>query len=354
MRTLSGSAIVLRILGLLLLTAAVLKGHELLTTPVAHQGLGSWRPFLIFQVEFELGLGIWLLSGTCKQLAWLISLLCFGLFCCVTLYKSLTGAVSCGCFGQVHISPWVVLATIDVPAVVLLLVWRPVGTFTDLAHPALVSLRAPLLPWQGCRHLWRGGERTLAWRSRLGIPPRPVLTSAGAAELAFTSIVILLVLGLSTPILALTKPPKTTNRYAVLEPQTWVGKPLPILPYIDIADALTKDRWLVVLYHHACRRCAKIIPQFEQLRRELTESDAGPVCMALIEVPPYDPHPGGSGGGTMAGRLSQAKTWFLTTPTVLCLTDGRVVFAEDGAPDLQAISNVLGQPGESPETPEGR
>ncbi len=354
MRRLPGGDVVLRVLGLLLLTAAALKGHELLTTPVSHQNFWSWRPFLIFQVEFELGLGIWLLSGTGKRLAWLVSLLCFGLFCCVTLYQGLTGVASCGCFGQLRVNPWITLAAIDVPAVVLLLILRPVGALTDLVRHSLVSPRAALLPGQVCRQLWRGSEQTLAWRARSGTPPRPSLTRAAPAELAFTGMVILLVLGLSTPILALTKPPKTTDRYAVLEPRTWVGKQLPILPYIDIADTLTKGRWLVVLHHHTCRRCAKIIPQFEQLQRELTASSAAPVRLALIEVPPYDPQPGRAEGGTITGRLGEAKTWFLMTPTVLCLTDGMVVFAEDGTPDLKAIASVLGLARKNDETPEGR
>jgi hypothetical protein len=49
MKRLSGRDIVLKVLGLLLLVAAVLKGHELLTVPVANTDLWSWRPFLIFQ-----------------------------------------------------------------------------------------------------------------------------------------------------------------------------------------------------------------------------------------------------------------------------------------------------------------
>jgi len=117
--------ILLKALGLLLLTAAVLKGHELLTVPVANGGLWMWRPFLIFQVEFELALGFWLLSGVFKRLAWLATLLCFGLFCCVTLYKALTGAASCGCFGTVHVNPWLTLLAIDLPAVVALTLFRP-------------------------------------------------------------------------------------------------------------------------------------------------------------------------------------------------------------------------------------
>ena len=133
----TGSDIVLKVLGLLLFVAAVLKSHELMTVPVAGKDLWSWRPFLIFQVEFELAMGIWLLSGVFKGFAWLASMLCFGLFFCVTLYKGLTGAASCGCFGSVHLNPWITLFSIDLPAVIALSLFRPVG----LLMPFLSLLR---------------------------------------------------------------------------------------------------------------------------------------------------------------------------------------------------------------------
>jgi hypothetical protein len=120
-----GLKFVLRVLGLLLLTAAVMKGHELLTTPMANTDIWSNRYFLIFQVEFELALGIWLLSGLFRRAAWLVVLGCFTLFCCVTLYKGLTGAASCGCFGRIHVNPWITLFAIDLPAVLALLLFRP-------------------------------------------------------------------------------------------------------------------------------------------------------------------------------------------------------------------------------------
>jgi hypothetical protein len=94
MRRCSASDIVLKVLGLLLLTAAVLKGHELLTVPVANKDLWPWRPFLVFQVEFELALGIWLLSRSFKRLVCLASLAFFALFCGVTLCNALTGTAS--------------------------------------------------------------------------------------------------------------------------------------------------------------------------------------------------------------------------------------------------------------------
>ena len=68
------SSALLKVLGILLLTAAVLKGLQLLTEPVANSNIWSYRPFLILTVELELALAIWLLSGPFKKAAWLAGL----------------------------------------------------------------------------------------------------------------------------------------------------------------------------------------------------------------------------------------------------------------------------------------
>ena len=60
-------SIVLKILGILLLTAVILKGWQLLTEPLANKDIWSYRPLLIFTVEFELALALWLLSGLFKK-----------------------------------------------------------------------------------------------------------------------------------------------------------------------------------------------------------------------------------------------------------------------------------------------
>lgn len=63
----SASDIILKLLGILLLIAACLKGWQLLTEPVANKDIWTNRSFLIFTIEFELALGIWLLSGIFKK-----------------------------------------------------------------------------------------------------------------------------------------------------------------------------------------------------------------------------------------------------------------------------------------------
>ena len=131
------SNIVVKILAIVLLTAAVLKGWQLLTEPVANNDIWSYRPFLILTVEFELALGIWLLSGLFKKAAWMATLLCFSVFSAITLYKAITGAESCGCFGPVHINPWIKLLAVDIPAVLVLVAFQPKGE----REVALLSMR---------------------------------------------------------------------------------------------------------------------------------------------------------------------------------------------------------------------
>jgi hypothetical protein len=69
------SNVLLKALGVLLLTAAILKGWQLLTEPVANNDIWSYRPFLIL-AEFELILAARLLSGFLFKKTALISNCC--------------------------------------------------------------------------------------------------------------------------------------------------------------------------------------------------------------------------------------------------------------------------------------
>jgi hypothetical protein len=67
----SPSDIVLKLLSVLFLTDATLKGWQLLTEPVANNNIWSHGPFMTLLVEFEIGMSIWLISGLFKKAAWL-------------------------------------------------------------------------------------------------------------------------------------------------------------------------------------------------------------------------------------------------------------------------------------------
>ncbi len=316
------SSILLRLLGILLLIAAVLKGWQLLTEPVANNNIWSYRPFLILTVEFELALAIWLLSGLFRKAAWLVSLLCFSAFSVITLYKALTGAESCGCFGSVHVNPWITLFAIDLPAVLSLSIFRP-----GLSFPPILSF---LRKQESMKNLVKEF-----------LAPLP-----SAPRFAMTAFLTIAILGISAPILAFNEPPQITSRYEVLEPETWVGQKLPILEHIDIAESLKTGTWLVLFYHYDCPDCATAIPKYEQIARNLAGNEDF-LRIALIAVPPYGQGPVSENSPCTLGRLAETKEWFVTTPAVALLTDGKVTSAwEEKAPDFDTIIKFMSKQGD--------
>jgi thiol-disulfide isomerase/thioredoxin len=309
------NSVLLKVLGILLLTGAILKGWQLLTEPVANSDIWSNRLFLILTVEFELALAIWLLSGLFKKASWLASLLCFSLFSMITFYKGVTGASSCGCFGSVHVNPWITLFAIDLPSVVALSIFRP-GKILPPHILARIKLH----------------RRPIKALIRQFVKPLP-----SAPRFAVTACFGLCILGVTIPILALNKPAVVTSKYEVLEPETWVGRELPILEYINIAETLRKGTWLVLFYHYDCPDCGWAIPMYEQMARDL-EGNEDFMQIALVAVPPYGRGPVSANCPCALGKLNQSKEWFVTTPATALLTDGQVKSAwEEKAPDFETI-----------------
>jgi thiol-disulfide isomerase/thioredoxin len=134
------------------------------------------------------------------------------------------------------------------------------------------------------------------------------------------------------------EPEKTaSSSYEVLEPSSWVGRELPILEYINIAEKLRKGTWLVLFYHYDCPDCDIAIPKYEQMARDMS-GNGDFMRIALIAVPPYGRCPVGENSTCTLGRLADIKQWFITTPTATLLTNGRVKSAwEKKAPNLETI-----------------
>jgi hypothetical protein len=301
---LSASDIVIKVLGLLLLTAAMLKGWQLLTEPVANTDIWSNRGFLILTVELELALGLWLVSGLFKRAAYIVVVGCFSVFCCVTLYKALAGYGSCGCFGKVHVNPWITLLAIDLPGLIALVIWRP----KDLA----------------LAHLARPIEL---------LKPLPAV-----GHFVVVFIIGLGLLGVTTPILAVNEPAAVTSSYEVLEPEMWVGKELPILEHIDIAEQIKTGNWLVLFYHHDCPDCQKAIVEYKQMARDLKGNEDF-LQIAFIEVPPYAHGQINENSPCSIGKLLDTKDWFVTTPAVVLLEQSNVKRAWEG--QAPAFENII-------------
>jgi hypothetical protein len=130
-------------LGVLLVAAAGLKLYGLGVSAVPRVGWFSQPWVQLLTAEWELVLGLWLISGAAPRLSWLAALVTFAAFAAVSGYLGWVGVASCGCFGAVEASPWWAFG-VDVAAVALLAVGRPAGQ-----PPAPHFLRAA--------GLWAGG-----------------------------------------------------------------------------------------------------------------------------------------------------------------------------------------------------
>jgi len=290
------------ILGMILLTAAGLKGYQLATEPVPDTGILDSRWFLIAVVEFELLFGLWLLANLRPRWTRRAAVLCFGLFAAVSLYKALSGTASCGCFGRVAVNPWYTF-TLDTVAVLALLRWRPAG----MASSMLVPSRAFAL---------RSTAVTLAWLS-VGLPAAVAMGTYQPAVLAEDGVVM------------------GDGNLVILEPEEWTGKRFPLLPFIEdspgklkpgerpLRERLAEGNWIVVLYHHDCPKCQESMPEYEKLAHGSAADPKAP-RVALIEVPPYGNTNSlklSSDAPCAFARLSDGNEWFVQTPVVLNITD---------------------------------
>ncbi len=288
------------VLGLWLLTAAILKIHQLATEPIVGDSWFDQRALLICQTLAELGLGLWLLSGLLPRLAWGSALACFVVFASVTLHKALSGAASCGCFGKIEVNPWITLV-LDGAAVAALGWCRP-----PLRRRAVVS-RRPL----------RLALATGVWLA-IGIPAAFWMASYTPTRIEATGAIV-------------------GDGIVVLEPETWLGKPLGLLQHIDIGQQMGQGRWQVMLFDTDCPHCRDEVPQFIA-RARAGEGKADAPAMALVEIPPHARSRPAGADACRYGRLSAKRDWFVETPVVVELDSGTVVAVNQAARSTKALT----------------
>ncbi|MCD4831380.1 MAG: hypothetical protein K8R02_06175 [Anaerohalosphaeraceae bacterium] len=337
--------IVMNIAGLFLLIAVVLKSQQLLSEPIMSKGFWeSWEFFLV-QIPLELGLAIWLLSGLFRKAAWLITTISFGGFIAVTLAKALGGVESCGCFGSVHVDPWITLLAVDVPIFLLLLVFRPLGCkllpppwpkpahFLAIAIPTFILLPVLEITIIFNRPPDKTDEyevvNTADWTKPARQEPIAEVNSSepNVALVPAANDVNVSPINVVVEANAPAEPPEQLVRW-------------PMLEHINIAETLGSGIWVVLMYHTDCPDCADAVPEYEQFQRSLAGNDDA-IRFAFIGMPPYaEPGTGPVPGDSICtlGRLSDAKKWFVQSPLVVVLLDGRVLGVWEGnAPNLDEI-----------------
>ena len=267
-----------------LLAAAGLKGYQLATAPLPPDApLPRW--LLTVVVEAEVLLGLWLLLGGLARAAWTASVALFGIFAVYTGWQLLTGAASCGCFGQFHVPPALTLA-IDLSILAALAVCRP--------------------PQAAATHAWQ-----------VGLPLLLVVLTGPPAALAMNSY-----RPVGMP---------SAGGTVVLEPATWTGQPLPIAEHIAIDADLNRGRWTVVLYRRGCGSCREDVPRFERQADRWAE-EGRDERIALVSLPPHaDPAKDLPSGRSAAvvGRLDDSHHWYVRTPAIVRIADGTVIDPAD-------------------------
>ena len=96
-----------------LLLAAGLKWHQLITSPYTGNMVLESRLITAALVAAEIALAGWLISGVQAKMARWTAVAAFFVFLLATLRRLWKGDASCGCFGIVEVSP-LITAVLDV------------------------------------------------------------------------------------------------------------------------------------------------------------------------------------------------------------------------------------------------
>lgn len=292
----------------LLATAAAMKCYQFATGPVPESGPLSTRWIAASLAALEWLGSLLLISGIAARAIRLAALISFCAFAVVALTEGFAGRESCGCFGRWELHPFVA-ATVDVLVVLSLLKWRPLRTSSLSGRRLAIRAACVFFGWGLV-----GGPAAYAM---LNYKPTTVDSAGALVE---------------------------RGRVVVLEPERWIGRPLPILRYIEdlperlkvrgrsLRDELAEGDWLVVFFRHDCPKCRENMPKYAELGRRAAQ-DPTAAKLAFVELAPYgklNGVPAPNGGAVARARLSDNWVWFIEAPTELCLRSGRVVSVVTG------------------------
>ena len=260
---------------MLLILAAVLKAHQLATSPYAKNLFFESRSLTAILLVAEVMLGFWLLSNWRSSTARIAAICAFACFSVATASKAAAGDASCGCFGVFEVPPIITLI-VDVVVLGTLSFWRPSVGRAQLGRGALV----------------------------------------GAA----ITIVLLLVpvFNFSTSSLSDVGQIVGDSNLIVIDSEEWVGKQLPLATFIDGDNGYMRGDWEMILYHEDCPVCQRFIGAATENENNLTRQ-------VFIEIPPYKSPPRNNRDNLIWCKLSDTHEWFVAAPDVADLRDGVVV-----------------------------
>jgi hypothetical protein len=355
--------IVMTLAGLLLIVATVLKFQEMLSICIPSwqvNKLGFWESyeFFLIQIPLEFALGVWLVSGLFRKAAWLAGLVCYLGFIGVTLTKAITGAESCGCFGQIHVNPWITLAAIDVPLFLLLAIFRPKGTkLLPPPWPNLFYLLLIAVPTIGVMvaspaalvalkpDCIKAEDDQPDESAQLRLQMHQLKQALSEKEQEIDS--------LKAAILELqTKPvqdepsasvPEITEQPAPIEQQTREIQPWDWLEFViedEVRQQIREGLVVVMMHRFDCEVCEEMVPRYSDYYREMTEQGMDEFKIVFLAIPPYGDEDHVPEDTTcITGQLSDEQKWGLMSPYVVALLDGELVktWEQGTAPEPENI-----------------
>ncbi|MDR1385520.1 MAG: hypothetical protein LBJ67_16985 [Planctomycetaceae bacterium] len=297
--------IILRLsVGSVILVAAVLKAEQLMVTmPGFENGLFHARWFNIIVVEFELAFGILLLSGLLQKLAWLISLFLFTGFVGTLFYRAVIlqeMTTSCGCFGRVEVPP-IYTAVFDIMVIGLLIVFRP----KDIVFHWRMFFQELI----GLKFNKRFFAAVGIWLM-IVTPVTYALFSVQKNDIA----------GLGTEFIG-----ADGKQTILLEPEKWLDKEFPLLPYIESDKKIDNGLWLVLLYKHTCSSCRECQRLYQDLSKDFSQRNDCP-NIAMIEAPPYETNNDflSENKSFLYGKLAKTQKWRIDSPILILVDDNNV------------------------------
>ncbi|MDR1494116.1 MAG: hypothetical protein LBT05_15555 [Planctomycetaceae bacterium] len=293
----AGWMIVRSLVATVLFIAAGLKAYQ----PDLGNSIFETLWFQTLLIESEITLALILLFNVIPKISWLITTLLFTIFSVVSLAKGLSGAESCGCWGAaVQVNPYFTVV-LDLFIIGLLTIFRPSGI--------VFRRQAFFQELTGLKFDKRFFAVVGIWLV-VALPVAYAMTSVQKNDLAEFGTEFIGADG---------------KKIILLEPEKWIDKEFPLLPYIESKEKFDKGLWLVLLYKHTCSSCRECQRLYHDLSKDFSQRNDCP-NIAMIEAPPFetDKNYQLDSKTFFYGKLTKTQKWRMDSP-ILILVENHYV-----------------------------
>jgi hypothetical protein len=285
-------AVALSIAFLLLATAALKAGspREAVALEAAYE-IPFWLSAVVIQIELLIAC-LLLYAVSLRKTLSIVAVLFIG-FAGFSAYRAWAGYESCGCFGAVKVYPlWTLILDVVVASVAAIASWHTPANSDGTASVRRAFLVYALL-----------GIASVAWIAGRG----PIKATEGFGV--------------------------QQGGLVLLEPETWLGKAIPVAEHLVPRQELASGSWILLFFHHDCPDCQAALPKYEALAQRL-EGEKDVRRVLLVEVPPYGADAWQGEHAAMA-RLPDGVDWFVEAPVEVRIDVGLVTNASLELPAIE-------------------